>query len=268
MKLIWLTDIHLNFLEKEGRNRFYSQIVKANGDAILISGDIAEAPSVAPMLKEMASAIQKPIYFVLGNHDYYRGSIDAVKAEMIGLTKAETLLHWLPACEPILLQDQTILVGEDGWADGRYGDYHNSRVALNDSLLIADLFQQKIVSRSSLLEKMQQLADADAKKLKESIEQAIALYQPKKMIVLTHVPPFKEACQYQGKMSNNDWLPYFASKAMGDILMALAQANKATEFLVLCGHTHGHADYQPLHNVTVKAGHAEYYEPEIQSLVC
>lgn len=156
------------------------------------------------------------------------------------------------------------MVGEDGWADGRYGDYHNSQVVLNDSLLIADLFQQKIVSRASLLNKMHHLADADANRLQERIEQALALYQPKKIIILTHVPPFKEACQYQGKVSNDDWLPYFTSKAIGDVLMVCAQAHKATEFLVLCGHTHSYADYQPLYNLIVKVGCAKYYEPEIQ----
>jgi predicted MPP superfamily phosphohydrolase len=69
MKLIWLTDIHLNFLTLENRMEFYQKVIAASGDKILISGDIAEAPSVSEILKEMAKTIQKPIYFVLGNHE-------------------------------------------------------------------------------------------------------------------------------------------------------------------------------------------------------
>ena len=130
MKLIWLTDIHLNFLTLENRMEFYQRIIAASGDKILISGDIAEAPSLSKILKEMAEAIKKPIYFVLGNHDYYRGQIDSLRQEMHKLTQNEPPLHWLPVSGVHDLGNQTILLGEDCWADGRYGDYTNSRVTL------------------------------------------------------------------------------------------------------------------------------------------
>ena len=51
MKLIGLTDIHLNFLTLENRMEFYQKVLAASGDKILISGDIAEAPSVSEILK-------------------------------------------------------------------------------------------------------------------------------------------------------------------------------------------------------------------------
>lgn len=267
MNLVWLTDIHLNFLDIDARKKFYEKIMKLNFEAILISGDIAEATSISNLLKEMVLNIQKPIYFVLGNHDYYRGDINSVQNNIIKLTKSENLLHWLPASAPIKLTESTTLVGQDGWADGRFGDYHNSRVMLNDSRMITDLFQKSILGRNALLEKMRQLADDDAKKLSKNINQAINLYHSKKIIVLTHVPPFKEACQHMGKMSDNEWLPYFSSKATGDALMSNAVKNKSTEFLVLCGHTHSDALYQPLKNLIVKAGRSEYSEPVIQEMI-
>ncbi len=61
MKLIWLTDIHLNFLTLENRMEFYQKVIAVSCDKILISGDIAEAPSVSEILKEMAKTLQKPI---------------------------------------------------------------------------------------------------------------------------------------------------------------------------------------------------------------
>jgi predicted MPP superfamily phosphohydrolase len=79
MKLIWLTDIHLNFLDVNAREKFYHEIADTYCDAVLISGDIAEAPSITKILKEVVNKIKKPIYFVLGNHDYYRGEISEVK---------------------------------------------------------------------------------------------------------------------------------------------------------------------------------------------
>ncbi|MCS5707952.1 metallophosphoesterase family protein [Candidatus Berkiella cookevillensis] len=267
MKLIWLTDIHLNFLSKEDRMDFYQRIIAASGNKILISGDIAEAPSVSKILKEMADIIQKPIYFVLGNHDYYHGQVDSLRQEMSALTKNKTLLHWLPISGVQDLGHQTILLGEDCWADGRYGDYANSRVILNDSRMINDLFQSNILGKYSLLEKMQQLADKDAEQLKISLVDGIKNYHPKKVIVLIHVPPFREACLHEGRISSDDFLPFFSSKATGGILMQIAQENTDIEFLVLCGHTHSKAHWQACDNLTVKSGSAEYTRPEIQEII-
>jgi hypothetical protein len=96
------------------------------------------------------------------------------------------------------LDDDTILIGQDGWADGRLGDFENSRVVLNDSRMIADLFQEKILGKYQLLEKMQQLADTDAMRLQEDLVQAVSQH-PKKIVILTHVPSFREACMHMGK---------------------------------------------------------------------
>lgn len=33
-----------------------------------------------------------------------------------------------------------------------------------------------------------------------------------------HVPPFREASWHQGRISDDDWLPHFTCKAVGDVL--------------------------------------------------
>lgn len=266
MRLSWLTDIHLNFLENDERKKFYRSITEANLDALLITGDIAEAPSIKVLLQEMASFIKKPIYFVLGNHDYYRSTIELVKQEITSLCETEKLLNWLPVTGPHILNDEVILIGQDGWADGRLGDFQNSPVSLVDSRLIADLFQQKILGKYHLLKKMQQLADFDAKNLHINLKQSL-LQHPKKIIVLTHVPPFRETSLYDGKISDDNYQPYFTSKASGDVLMDIATTYSSVKFLVLCGHTHHECIYQPLDNLTVKVGKAEYSYPELQEVI-
>jgi hypothetical protein len=175
-------------------------------------------------------------------------------------------LFWLPASGMQKLNNDTFLIGQDGWADGRLGDYQNSRVMLNDSRMIADLFQEKILGKYQLLEKMRQLADADAMELKNDLEQAVK-ENPKKIIVLTHVPPFKEACMHMRKISDDDWLPYFSCKIIGNILLEVANKYSEINFLVLCGHTHSEANYQALPNLMVKAGNAEYGQPVMQELI-
>lgn len=266
MKLAWLTDVHLNFLDADERKKFYQEIINTKCDGVLISGDITEAPNIKNILTELATVIKKPIYYILGNHDFYRGQIDAVRNEMTALTESNEYLFWLPASKVMQLDNGTLLVGQDGWADGRLGDYHNTRVALNDSRMISDLFQEKLVGRSQLLAKMQQLADYEASQLQEQLMLAAARH-PKRIIVLTHIPPFKEACLHEGKISDDDWLPYFSSKASRDVLMNICTTHPDIDFLVLCGHTHGKAKYTPIPNLTVEAGHAEYNQPEIQKMI-
>lgn len=84
MKFLWITDIHLNFVSLDKRKQFYQGL--KDGDAIVISGDIAEAPSIAKILSEVADHVGKPIYFVLGNHDYYHGEINNIRDAMQILT--------------------------------------------------------------------------------------------------------------------------------------------------------------------------------------
>lgn len=266
MKLTWLTDIHLNFLKVESRQKFYEDILATGCDATLISGDIAEAPSLINLLTEMVGQIKMPIYFIVGNHDYYRGIISDVRKALTELSAAQSGLFWLPATGLQHLASDTVVLGQDGWADGRLGNYQTSPVSLNDSRMIADLFQEKMLGRQHLLQKMQELADVDAHALENDLLQAVKL-QPKKIIVLTHVPPFKEACQHMGQISDDNFLPYFSSKVIGDVLMPFALDNPSIDFLVLCGHTHSDAEYQPTSNLIVKAGTAEYCKPTIQQLI-
>ncbi len=52
MKLVWLTDIHLNFIDEIARQKFYQEIVNTKCEGVLISGDIAEAPCLIDILNE------------------------------------------------------------------------------------------------------------------------------------------------------------------------------------------------------------------------
>ena len=113
---------------------------------------------------------------------------------------------------------------------------------------------------------MQELADIDARTLQEDLLNAITK-ETKKVIVLTHISPFEGSCFHEGKVSAPDWMPFFASKATGDVILPIAENNPKIDFLVLCGHTHSNGIYQPLPNLLVKAGKAEYYKPEIQETI-
>jgi 3',5'-cyclic-AMP phosphodiesterase len=139
MKLVWITDIHLNFVSQERAEAFCRAIVDSEADALLIGGDIAEAEDIELWLRFIENRLQRPIYFVLGNHDYYRGSIVQVKSIIQELASRSSWLRWLDREAVIALTDNTGLIGHGGWGDGRCGDYENSHIILNDYILIEEL---------------------------------------------------------------------------------------------------------------------------------
>ena len=109
---------------------------------------------------------------------------------------------------------------------------------------------------------MTALADEAARHFKRVLQEATSRYQH--VIAVTHVPPFRKAAWYQGKTSNDDFLPYFACKAVGDVLTKTMKACPQSDLLVLCGHTHGGGELQVLDNLQVLTGEAEYGNPVIQ----
>jgi predicted phosphohydrolase len=265
MEICWLTDIHLNFIDFNTRIAFYEKILKTQCQAVIIAGDIAEAPTVCEQLVEIVEYIDQPIYFVLGNHDYYRGSIAALREQVRIFTQKYHLLRWLTDEDPAMLTETTALTGCDGWADGRYGDFEHSRVELNDSYYIAELYQAAVLGRQCLLKEMQKFAGVDADILSGQLHKAVSK-QCKHIIIVTHIPPFEAACTYGDQVSSPDWMPLFSSKVLGDVIMGYAKQYPDINFLVLCGHTHSIGEYTPLDNLCVKTGGARYYYPEIQDV--
>jgi predicted MPP superfamily phosphohydrolase len=261
-KLAWVTDIHLNFLRKEEIKEFCQKLIKSSPEALLITGDISETPHLEKHLNLLAENLQFPIYFVLGNHDFYFGEVAQVRQDMTKLTNSSALLKWVPALGIVELTKTTCLVGHDGWGDGRFGNYENTPVFLNDFLLISDL----VVSDSrELIKKLNQLGDESANFLADILPKALAQYE--KVILITHVPPFKETCWHRGNVSNDDYLPFFSCKAVGDVLYNVMSKYTEKKMLVLCGHTHGVGQAQILPNLLVKTGGAIYGKPELQEII-
>ena len=258
-RLTWVTDIHLNFLTREQVEAFCRRITEANPSALLISGDIAEAHNVEPYLRILELMLQLPIYFVLGNHDYYRGSVPVVREAMRKLTARSPFLRWLPAAGVVELTPQTALVGHDGWADGRLGDYEHSPVILTDYVLIKELSG---LDRAARLKRLHAFGDEAAAHLEEVLPRALERFP--NVLFLTHVPPFKEACWHAGRISNDEWLPHFTCAAVGETLLRIMRAHPTRNLTVLCGHTHGHGRAQLLPNLLALTGGAAYGAPQLQ----
>ncbi len=262
MKLGWLTDIHLNFLSEEGIQLFLTNFVSPSIDGWLISGDIGEATNVVPFLERIASATEKPVYFVLGNHDFYRGSILQTVSDVKELTNRKPELVWLTKADVQVLAPGLALVGDDGWGDGRLGRPYETPVRLNDFVLIEELSG---LSREKLVMKLNRLGDESAARLTPKL--LAAAKNNDQVIVVTHVPPFGGSAWHEGRPSDDDWAPWFSCKAIGDTLLDCAITNPTVDFLVVCGHTHGEGEYSPRSNLKVMTGAAEYGKPRISEVL-
>ena len=261
MKLAWLTDLHLNFLRPKARDAFIQSVRDTQPDAVLLGGDVDEAAEVATTLETLARAWGVPVYFVLGNHDFYHGSIAALRAQVRELTRRVSNLVYLDGAGVVALTPRTTLVGVDGWGDGGYGNAATSSVRLNDAVLIREL---AIAGGSAeRLEVVRRLGEEAGEHLRASL----ADVRTAEVIVLTHVPPFREAAWHEGKPSGDDWLPFFACRSTGDALLDESHSHPEREMLVLCGHTHGAGECQVLPNLRVLTGGAEYGRPAVERMI-
>jgi hypothetical protein len=257
-----LSDLHLNFLDAPGRRRFIQDLAERPVDAWLLSGDIGEAPTVGPYLQELATLVPVPLYFVLGNHDFYGGSMAGVTEALESLSRAQEGLVWLTLAEPQRLTPDLAVVGDDGWGDARLGDPLGTLVLFNDFFLIQELTGHQ---RPELIRRLNLLGDESARRLGPKLEAAAE--GCRNVVVVTHVPPFEGACWHEGKNSSEGWLPWLTCDAVGRAILDVAGRHPATSFLVLCGHTHSPGRYAPAPNVLVHTAGAIYGHPAIQGSV-
>lgn len=262
-KLAWGADWHLDFLNADRRAAFYAHVAASGADGIVLSGDISNAKYLAQNLVELTAATGLPIWFTLGNHDFYRSSVAQVREVVADLVDRNLLLHWLPKEGVVFLREDIALVGVDSWADGRAGSYWDSSVELSDHRLINDMIA---LCASDRLKVMQRLADEADMRLRDLLHEALS--QCDKVILASHVPMFYEACLDPSIRPSGDmWLPHFCWHAGGSAVMEVLQSHPHGRVLVLCGHTHTRARVRISEQITVHVADAEYDQPQVEEVL-
>jgi len=278
-KYAWCTDVHLNFIDDEQRLvEFANSLVVDNPTGIFVTGDISVTSRLIYHLSVLEKVVQRPIYYVLGNHDFYGGDITAVRKTMRELTNMSSYLKYLPTVPYLALTSSTAIVGHDGWYDALYGDWKNSNFMMTDWDSIADFLPMSggkagmrgiggsgNFDKGAIVGQARKLAHEGVTHVMQGIKSAVRYH--KNIVVLTHFPPFQESHIYQGNVGNAAHQPWYTSKMMGDLLLQAAAAYPKVNFTVLCGHTHGKYSGKFAKNLTVHVGGAEYYQPQLQSLI-
>lgn len=278
-RLAWATDTHLDCVANTKRfpKTFGAEIAASvSPDALLITGDIATASTFSNALLGVSEGLGKHVYFVLGNHDVWGQSFVDAHDKAARLTRKHPLLTWLTQAGVILLSDSTALVGHDGWYDARWGPIDPPRTRMGDWNRIKELnriwrleamtFEARV---DLIVDRCRDRCDGIAKEVEPELRKAAALRH--RVLFATHVPPFPQNgfAHIEGRTEEEDreWLPWYTNKAMGDMLLRVAEEHPDNEFLVLCGHAHEEHDHEILPNLRARTGMAEYGTPALAGVL-
>jgi predicted phosphohydrolase len=236
------------------------KIASRSPDAVLITGDISEGDDVVFQLKRMSEAVNLPLYFVLGNHDFYQSDISSTRENVRNACDQNSLLNYLTDSPPLQLHDSVYLIGEDGWGDATRGNYEASPIRLNDFALIDDFAREDASKWKSLL---QEQGKQSADRLRKQLDQVPS--ETTHLIIATHVPPHCESCWYEGRTTDENWAPFFVCGQVGDVLEQFACENTTIKLHVLCGHTHHAGTAELSENLIVYTGAAVYGQPDLEA---
>lgn len=272
-RLVWVTDIHLDHLKDVtmtpyGAEKRYSEAkVKAfcdkvlvrKPDSVLITGDISIAPMIDTHLQWLETHLPRvPIYFVLGNHDYYDGAIWEVRQRIQAkFNGTSSRAIWLNTQGVVPLTEKTALVGHDGWYDGGYSDWFKSRLVMAEYHITQEF---RLKRPEVVYEKLQELAQGCADHIDKHVNEAAKTFS--NVLFGTHVPAFRNNSRAPNRqLSDSSWLPNMSSKKAGDALVRVAMAHRGTNITCLSGHTHTPWEETYLPNLKEITGASDYGNP-------
>lgn len=260
-QVAWITDPHFNFVTPPVWSEFAAKVAASSADLLLLSGDISEADDFAWHLERLIGETGKPLAFVLGNHDFYRGGF-ATSREVARRSGENPGVVYLTDHPPIELGGGWCLIGDDCPADARSGNPWASPIEMSDFVLIDEFRGLDDRERIAAYNR-----EGDLARRRVERNLALAARVAEKILVVLHTPPFREACWYQGRISDDHWAPYFVCQAVGECLEEFADQHPKVQVKVLCGHTHSPGTCQKSANLEVITGGAEYGQPEITDLL-
>jgi len=254
--LLWVSDPHLNFINDQEILRWAVNLSRVDEEAegLLITGDISEAPFLHSTLQAIVEGFANPVYFITGNHDYFKGSWGGVDGALREFVKETKNLFWLE--DSSALVGGVPLVGTSGWYDAIYGSTDSS-IALADFRLIQDF---SYLPKDLIIDTCKTRAKKLAMSMRDRLWKA-AESSPEAILVASHVAPFPEVSFYHGEPSDRYYLPWYASAYLGSVLDEASDQFPDIKFKSFCGHSHGGVFSRHKPNLDCFSGQAQYYFP-------
>lgn len=262
MKICWLSDIHLNFVSEEAAKALFESVRVHDSQCVFVTGDISESPALSFHLDLMDQIVGKPVYFILGNHDFWYSTTQMIWENLPKLVNKMSFMKYMTAGTYMPLDTETCVIGHDGWYDARYGDAAGSKFGMRDWSIMGDYVNCKNIHQ--VIEKSQEIAAHSVEHFRKNLVETVKRY--KKIVLLTHMPPFDDTHIYQGQIGEAHAQPWFTNRMLGELFYTAAKANPGIQFVVFAGHTHGRISKDILPNLLVHVAGVDYGAPVIQSI--
>lgn len=247
---LFLTDLHLDRTGKEEIENLLNRIHNTESNSVILTGDISDAGNIRRHLSRIASACApRPLYFVMGNHDYYGGGFREVEDEVRALCESTKNLHLMDGTTVVSLAEGIGMVGHSGWPDARAGDGMETVIENPDRWCIKDF---RDLDHRQTLHRMRALGGESAARLRGILPLALKRYRH--VVVATHVPPFANAVFHRDKPADNQHLPHFCNATVGYMILGLLKAFPHRRVSVLAGHSHGACARMITRNLSVRVG--------------
>jgi 3',5'-cyclic AMP phosphodiesterase CpdA len=261
--LLWMSDLHLDQATAKNRHKLLRNLRNTDYDAAVITGDTAASASLVQHLEALAHACApRPVYVVLGNHDFYGSSLSATQDEVRTLCHRVSNLHYLQDQGVVWLTKNTVLIGHHGWADARCGWGTKTCIRSPDHWSIDDFRKLDQAGRFDL---MTELGSASARWIRKNLNTVLRTADT--LIVATHVPAFQTSAHFNGAPCGPCHSPHYVNASLGGLLIGTARHNLQKRFTVLSGHTHSEVQEQILSNLESRVAGAKRGTPRIQGVL-
>jgi predicted phosphohydrolase len=254
-KYLWYSDTHLNSTFPWSKYVMYHAIEKERPKGLFLTGDISNGVLLKHDLSQLAQNINCPIYFVLGNHDYFWSGIDKTHKRVRNLCKTYNNLFWLTESPIIELDEDIGLIGTEGWYDLSLGDSKYIKYTF-DWFCIPDF--RKMSSMDERFNAFKQMATVSSDFIEKQLISAFDKGY-KTIYLLTHFPIFAEATFDLDSFFGKWWLSYNINYRLGETVKKIMDKNKKKNLIVLSGHVHERQFAQVSRNIISFTSAASYW---------
>lgn len=228
------------------------KVCQAHATRVWITGDIGDPSNNWKFLNELLEAVNRSVYFLLGNHDFYQGTISQARQKAAKICQQHSNAFYLHECEGFMM-DGHLVLGVDGWANTDKTSLHGTTW---DSEQIFDL---QNLSIEQLQQVMNQFAEEDTalllKKCRQSLSSSIH-----SVCIFTHIPPVDARLGSGKTRAMQEMRTVFYSEALSKGLHELTKYYPKVNFQVFSGHLHRKISYGISNNLQGYVANA--YHPE------
>lgn len=215
----WITDTHLNRCSNK-RIDEYAHSFRGTCKSVFISGDVSEGETFFKDLLNFQRGCGTPVYFVLGNHDFWGHNILKRRDAVLEFTQKNRYLTYL-TLSGVQLINGVAVTGHDGI----YGpiDECVDYSVCNDFVNIRDLQGKFRIRNLASLNSLYRCEYSE--KLNRAGETS------DEIVFFTHMPPYPWAC-----VGINSHFVY--NPVLGSCIKEYLASNPSKSIRVYCGHTH------------------------------